>query len=72
MVIQKFFASMYEGDPEDSDQVKILRERYNIKGVPVIIINGKEYKNKFEWDEFKAEICKNLIIKFSVCLWRRY
>ena len=69
--IQKFFVNMYENDPEDSEQVKILREEYNIKGVPVIIINGKEFKKKFEWKELKGEICRNIIIKLSVCLWKK-
>ncbi|MEM5801232.1 MAG: hypothetical protein QW350_04195 [Candidatus Aenigmatarchaeota archaeon] len=46
---------------------KILIEKYNVKGVPTIIINGKEYIYDYNYTNFKFEICKNFVIKPVVC-----
>ena len=60
--------SLYSGDPPDSPEVKQLREKYQVYGAPMIIINEKEFKKEYKYDPFKTEICKNFIIKPLVCL----
>jgi thiol-disulfide isomerase/thioredoxin len=65
--IRRFFVNMYEGDPEDSKEVKELRDKYHINGTPVIIVNGKEFKEEFTFENLKKEICRNFLIKPRVC-----
>ena len=58
---------MYSNDPPDIEEVKNLRERYRVYGVPTIIINGKEFTKPYTKDNLEEEICKNFIIKPDVC-----
>jgi len=55
-------------DPEDTEEIKILREKYNVIGLPDIIINGEKFKESFTKDNIFDEICNNFIIKPTVCL----
>jgi len=65
--VREIKVSMYEGDPLDTDEVKELREKYEVYGVPVIIINGKEFTKEYTKNNLKQEICRNFIIKPEVC-----
>ena len=65
--VREVKVSMYENDPPDTDEIKALREKYQVYGVPVIIINGKEYTNEYTKNNLKQEICRNFIIKPEVC-----
>ncbi len=66
--VKKFFVSMYPDDPEDTEEVKKLKEDYKIYGIPVMIINGKEFKKEFTLKNLKREICRNFSINPKVCL----
>ena len=48
---------------EEEDLVK----EYNVVGVPVIVINGKEYTKEFTKDNLERELCKRLLVKPGVC-----
>jgi len=65
--VREVKVSMYEGDPPDTDEVKELREKYEVYGVPVIIINGKEFTKEYTKNNLEQEICRNFIIKPEVC-----
>ena len=66
--IREIRVNMYENDPPDTDEVKILREKYEVYGVPEIIINEKEFTEQFTKYELEKAICNQFIIKPSVCL----
>ncbi len=66
--VTRIFASGFQGDPEDSPEVKDLRERYNAVGVPVIIIGNEEYKKSYDFGNFRMEICKQFKIKPIECM----
>ncbi len=66
--IKKFCVNLYENDPPDSKEVKELREKYQVFGAPVIIINEKEYKKEYKYETFKDEICNSFVVKPLVCL----
>lgn len=55
-------------DPEDTDEIKALREKYNVIGLPDIIINGEKFRKSFSRDNIFNEICNNFIFKPGVCL----
>ena len=59
--------SMYPDDLPDTDEIKQLREKYQVYGVPEIIINGKEFTKEYTKDNLEEEICNNLLIKPEVC-----
>jgi len=61
-------AKLIETDPDDLEEVKMLREKYNVIGLPDIIIDGKKFTKKFTKDNIFNEICNNFIIKPGVCL----
>jgi len=42
-------------------------KEYNVVGVPVIVINGKEYTKEFTKDNLERELCKRLLVKPGVC-----
>lgn len=46
---------------------KALEERYQVVGVPEIIINGKEYTREFTKEKLEKEICKRFLIKPEAC-----
>lgn len=61
-------AQLYTNEPEDSEEIKRLRERYNVIGLPDIIINGKKLTKKFDRNNLFSEICNNFIVKPEACL----
>ncbi len=65
--VREIKVSMYPEDPPDTQEIKILREKYRVHGVPDIIINGKEFTEKFTKDNLREEVCKNFIIRPGVC-----
>lgn len=65
--IREVKVSMYEGDPPDTEEIKELREKYRVYGVPVIIINGKEFTKEYTKHNLEEEICRNFIIKPGAC-----
>jgi len=58
---------MEDSDPEDSAEVKRLRQTYNVVGVPVVVINGKEFTDEFTKDNLESSICSELLLKPEVC-----
>lgn len=65
--IRKIKVSMYPEDAPDTEEIKGLREKYKVYGVPEIIINGEEFIGKYTKDNLKEEICKNFIIGPEAC-----
>jgi len=65
--VREIEVSMYEDDPQNTEEVKQLRQEYQVFGVPVIIINGKEFTREFTKNNLEQEICKNFIVKSEVC-----
>lgn len=50
-----------------SEQEIILKNEYNVIGVPMIIINGKEYTGVFTKESIEGEICKKFLIRPEEC-----
>jgi len=65
--VREIVVNMYQDDPPDTEEVKQLRQEYQVFGVPVIIINGKEFTKEFTKNNLEQEICKNFIVKPEVC-----
>lgn len=65
--LRELRVNMYSNDPPDTEEIKILRERYRVYGVPTIIINGKEFTTQYTKDNLEKEICNNFIMKPKVC-----
>jgi len=59
--------SMFPGDKSDSNETAELREKYKIRGTPVMIINGREYRKAYEMDDVIKEICKNFLLPPLEC-----
>jgi len=68
VVVREINVNMYENDPPDTEEIKQLRQRYEVYGVPEIIINGKEYTKQFTYYDLEEAICNQFIIKPSVCI----
>jgi hypothetical protein len=66
--LREIRVNMYSNDPPDTEEIKLLRERYKVYGVPTIIINEKEFTTQYTKDNLEEEICKNFIIKPKVCV----
>ena len=66
--IREIKVNMYENDPPDTEEIKQLREKYKVYGVPEIIINGKEFTKQFTKYELEKAVCDQFIINPSVCL----
>jgi hypothetical protein len=60
--------SLYPDDPKDSEEVRQLREKYNVIGLPEIVINGQKMTTEFTGTNLFSEICNNLRTKPLVCL----
>jgi thiol-disulfide isomerase/thioredoxin len=58
---------LYPSEPEDPKDVKILREKYGVIGLPEIIINGKKFTKDFTRENLLSEICNNFIVKPGAC-----
>lgn len=65
--VRKIVVKMAEKDPKDTPEIEQLRKKYNVAGVPVLVINGKEFTKEFTKQNIKEEICKNFIIKPEAC-----
>jgi glutaredoxin len=65
--IKEINVKMYPDDKPDTEEIKELRSKYNVFGVPVIIINGKEFSRQLTKDNLENEICNKFIIKPEVC-----
>lgn len=61
-------SKLIETDPEDSEEIGNLREKYDVIGLPDIVINGKKMKISFTRQNIFNEICNNFIIKPGECL----
>ena len=65
--VKIYNVSLYSSDPPDPPEVKALREKYNVWGVPTVIINGKEFRKSFTRENLFKMICNNFIVKPEVC-----
>ena len=68
--VNKIIVKVYDNDGEDSPDVKLLRERYNVDGVPTIVINGKPLNKKYTKKNIINEICRQFILKPRACFKR--
>lgn len=60
-------AQLYPTQPNDTQEIKQLREKYDVIGLPDIIINEKKFSKQFTRSNLFSEICNNFIIKPEVC-----
>ena len=44
-----------------------LVEKFNVKGVPLIIIDGRVYPYEYNYTLFKIEVCKRFVFKPKEC-----
>ena len=65
--LREIKVNMYFTDPPDTEEIKILREKYKVYGVPTIVINGKEFTKEYTKDNLEEGICNSFIIKPKVC-----
>ena len=49
-------AQLYPDEPEDTEEIKRLREEFQVIGLPDIIINGKKFTKKFTAENLFEEI----------------
>jgi translation elongation factor EF-G len=68
ITLREIRINMYLNDPPDSEEIKILREKYRVYGVPTIIMNGKEFTKEYTKDNLEKEICNDFIIRPKVCI----
>ena len=55
-------------DSENLTQEEIiLKNKYEVIGVPQIVINGKEYSKEFTKNKIEEEICRRFLIRPEVC-----
>jgi len=59
--------SMYPDDEPDTEEIKRLREKYEVYGVPTIIINGEEFTEEFTKENLRENICNYFMIRPKVC-----
>jgi hypothetical protein len=65
--VKTFNAQLYSTEPNDTEEVRQLRERYGVIGLPDIIINGKKFTDEFTRSNLFAEICNNFMLKPEAC-----
>lgn len=65
--VRRIEAQLNPSDPEDTDEIKMLREKYDVIGLPEIVINGKKFTKSFNKTNLFTEICNNFIVKPQVC-----
>ena len=53
--------AIFEGERE-AEEVKRLREKYKVYGVPFIVINGEPLRKAYTKENLIREICKHFII----------
>ena len=54
--------AMFESDEEEAKEVKALREKYKVYGVPFIVINGEPLRKAYTKENLIKEICKEFPI----------
>jgi len=67
IIIKEIKIHIYDQDKEDTEEIARLREKYQVFGVPEIIINRKKFKQEFSKENIKQSICKEFILKPEVC-----
>ena len=66
--VREIKVNMYPDDQPDTEEIKMLREKYQVYGTPSIIIDDEEFTLSFTKDNLKKTICERFIIKPVVCL----
>ena len=66
--IKTFNVKYLPEDPEDPPEIKKLREKYRVIGLPEIIINGKKFAKKYKSENLFSEICKYFLVRPIACL----
>lgn len=64
--VRTFNAKLYPWEKE-SEEVSKLREKYEIIGLPEIIIQGRKFKKEFTRENLFREVCNYLLEKPMVC-----
>jgi thiol-disulfide isomerase/thioredoxin len=65
--ITRIEISMYQGDPPDINETKMLREQYSVNGAPTLIINGVEYPSVYESSRISLAICSHFVVWPKEC-----
>jgi thiol-disulfide isomerase/thioredoxin len=60
-------AQLYPTDSEDTAEIRQLRGKYNVIGLPDIVIDGEKFTKQFTGDNLFAEICNKFIVKPEAC-----
>jgi len=66
--VREIKVNMYPDDQPDTEEIKMLREKYQVYGTPDIIIEGEKFTMSFTKDNLMKKICERFIIKPVVCL----
>jgi len=59
--IERIEVKIFPDDAEDSEYVSKLREKYEVYGVPVIVIEGKVFNKPYTKENLVKEICERFI-----------
>ncbi|MDI6826812.1 MAG: hypothetical protein QMD36_06585 [Candidatus Aenigmarchaeota archaeon] len=65
--VREIIVNMYEDDRPDTEEIKQLREKYQVYGVPEVIIDGKKFTLNFTKYNLETKICEKFVIKPEVC-----
>lgn len=65
--VLEFRVNMYPNDAPDTEDVRQLRDKYQVYGVPDIILNGQKFTKKYTKDNLEQEICNKFLIKPGLC-----
>jgi len=66
--VREIKVNMYPDDQPDTEEIKMLREKYQVYGTPDIIIAGEKFTMSFTKDNLKKTICERFIIKPGACV----
>jgi hypothetical protein len=67
IIVKEVVINMYPDDEPDTEEIKKLREKYQVYGVPEIIIDGEKFTLNFTKYNLEKKICGKFIIKPEVC-----
>jgi len=66
--VREIKVNMYPTDQPDTEEIKMLREKYQVYGTPDIVIDSEKFTMSFMKDNLKKKICERFIIKPEVCV----
>lgn len=66
--VREIKVNMYADDQPDTEEIKMLREKYQVYGTPDIVIDSEKFTMSFTKDNLKKKICERFIIKPEACV----